>query len=79
MSAPLIWLTCPLCGTITDAPHITIAAHTNGPGFHIRARCPSCGNHIKFLSKSLFTPAQISDLRLEGGGATQGAQHDLFD
>jgi hypothetical protein len=72
MSA-LNWLTCPLCGTITDTPHITRAPHASGAGFHIRARCPSCGNHIKFLSKSLFTQAQIVDLRCEGGD-NAGAQ-----
>lgn len=67
MSLPKIWLSCPKCGTTSDKQHITISPHDSGGGFHIRARCTQCGNHLKFLSKSLFTSAQIKNLRAEGG------------
>lgn len=74
---PKIWLTCGVCNTTADTPHITIAPHVTGGGFHIRARCPSCGNQLKFLSKTLFTTSQIANLRVEGGAVIKqsGDQH----
>jgi uncharacterized paraquat-inducible protein A len=72
---PKIWLACQKCGTTTDTPHISSAPHDSTGGFQIRARCPSCGNQLKNLSKKLFTTAQIETLRVESGAVTIGDQH----
>lgn len=73
-----LWLKCTACDKSSD-PILTKAPHATGGGFHIKARCPWCGSHIKFVSKANFTQSEIDDLRLENNGNTiTGAQHDLF-
>lgn len=60
MSA-LIWLTCPKCHAVTANAIFTVA------GQHIKARCPDCGAHIKFVSKTLFETRELAQLRDEKG------------
>ena len=68
MSA-LIWLTCPACGKTTANASYTLA------GVHVKACCPACGAYIKFVSKSLFTPAELAALTATPPESTQ---RDLF-
>jgi len=73
-----LWLKCNACDA-TSNPLLTKAPHREGGGFHIKARCPMCGAHIKFVSKATFTESEISDLRFENGNNDTGVQHDLFN
>lgn len=77
MKNPLLWLTCPSCCTATANAIFTRA------GQHIKARCPNCGSHIQFVSKSLFKTRELDQLReekelLEIDANRKGIQYDLF-
>ena len=74
-----LWLKCTACDS-TSNPTLTKAPHATGGGYHIRASCPACGSHIKFVSKTTFTQSEIDDLRTEiGDDYSQGRQYDLFN
>lgn len=71
-----LWLKCTQCDA-TSNPLLTKVHKSNGD-FHIKARCPNCGSHIKFVKKSTFTASEIEDLRFENGNTITGEQHDFF-
>ena len=72
-----LWLKCASCDS-TSNPMLTKVQHATGGGYHIKARCPMCGNHIKFVAITNFLQSEIDDLRFESSDLTQGEQYDLF-